>query len=536
MDQATDDTTIQKTLFGADGRTISYIPHVDIDLIEISQYNPRKNWDEKHVNRLAQLIENNGFDNAFAVKCHKEDDGLRCFAGSNRVKAARKAGEQFIPIFLYEGYEGREIWRMAYEDNEQADAQQQFNIVDVWLDYKAHKRNGMKPDEIVSALGVGKSTVYNRLNLADLPSVVLQKFSNNTNLTERHALELLEFPTVGIFNGEVMLCEIIDTVLERYKEPTSKQFKKEVQKYNAAIEAAKENADRLESPWKEQFIEKIQSNRNAASIANQGAIYLKKQQEAQEAALAAKIAELTEEEEKLKKQQAEVKKAEQIKKVTDWVIHGDSRIKCNNSPSGIKLIFTDPPYGQDFQSNRRTATAKAGKIKNDNDLKKALDITRSTLQAIDPKLKKDAALLMWCSWRHEPEFRQMVANEGWEIKNSIVWVKNNHGSGDLTGSFAPKHERLLFATKGNVKLNNRLPDVLTGGEFLTTDHPTPKPLGVIEKLIECLTLENDIVADPFMGCSSTGVGAIRSGRRFWGCDIEKQWWEEAMTNITNLIK
>jgi site-specific DNA-methyltransferase (adenine-specific) len=535
MDQATDNTTIQKTLFGADGRTISYIPHVDIDLIEISQYNPRKNWDEKHVNRLAQLIENNGFDNAFAVKCHKEDDGLRCFAGSNRVKAARKAGKQFIPIFLYEGYEGREIWRMAYEDNEQADAQQQFNIVDVWLDYKAHKKRGVKGYQIAESLGVDPGQVSRRLKYAKWAQPILNKFLETSCLNEDHARQLLNIGNSNFWKEEALLLEIIDKLSKNTK-PTSAQFKKEVQKYNSAIEAAKENADRLESPWKEQFIEKIQSNRNAASIANQGAIYLKKQQDAQEAALAAKIAELTEEEEKLKKQQAEVRKAEQIKKVTDWVIHGDSRIECNNSPSGIKLIFTDPPYGQDFQSNRRTATAKAGKIKNDNDLKKALDITRSTLQAIDPKLKKDAALLMWCSWRHEPEFRQMVANEGWEIKNSIVWVKNNHGSGDLTGSFAPKHERILFATKGNVKLNNRLPDVLTGGEFLTTDHPTPKPLGVIEKLIECLTLENDIVADPFMGCSSTGVGAIRSGRRFWGCDIEKQWWEEAMTNITNLIK
>lgn len=528
--------SVQKSIFEDGGHSIKYIEGVNIDLVEISKYNPRKTWDNKHVERLAQLIESNGFDKAFAVKCHKENDGLRCFAGSNRLKAARKAGKQFIPVFLYEGYEGREIWRMAYEDNEQADAQQQFNTVDVWLDYKEKSAAGMTQQQIADSLGVSQTNVAFRLKFAEWPETVLSKFITNDSLKEGHAREMRELLQCNIFPHETLLCEIIDNVLARSKEPTSKQFKKEVEKYNSAISAAKEAADRLESPWCEQFIEKIQYDRNAASISNQGTIYLKKQQETQAEALAAKLADLSEEEEKLKNQQAEIKKAEKIKAITDWIICGDSTEEASNAPEGIRLILTDPPYGQGFQSNRRVSTAKANKIENDEELMTALRVTKLAIQGLAPKLMDDAALLIWCNWRYEPDFRQMIEAEGWTIKNSIIWVKNNHGTGDLSGTFAPKHERVLFATKGKVELKTRIPDVINGGEFLPTEHPTPKPLDVLDKFIDCLTLEGEIVADPFMGHCSTGVSSIRSNRRFWGCDKDKQWWEESMTNITNLIK
>ncbi|HJT85979.1 MAG TPA: site-specific DNA-methyltransferase [Nitrososphaeraceae archaeon] len=49
--------------------------------------------------------------------------------------------------------------------------------------------------------------------------------------------------------------------------------------------------------------------------------------------------------------------------------------------------------------------------------------------------------------------------------------------------------------------------------------------------IEHLTVENDIVFDPFMGSGTFGIAALKLGRQFIGCEIDKQTFETAEANI-----
>lgn len=246
-------------------------------------------------------------------------------------------------------------------------------------------------------------------------------------------------------------------------------------------------------------------------------------------------------EQEKKKSEIEAKAKEVSEKnpdLTEKILFGDSRELVKQYPDGIKLIFTDPPYGMDFQSNRREISEKAEKIANDESIEKALELCAQVLEPLMLKVAKDSAILMWCNWKYEPEFRFLLDSFGYQIKNSIIWVKNNHGSGDLQGSFAPKHERLLFAVRGEIKFNDlgRLPDVLEGSEFLKTTHPTPKPIDLISKIITRLTFENEIVVDPFIGSGSTAIAAIRNNRIFYGSEISEQYWKEAIVNVQNFQK
>jgi site-specific DNA-methyltransferase (adenine-specific) len=216
---------------------------------------------------------------------------------------------------------------------------------------------------------------------------------------------------------------------------------------------------------------------------------------------------------------------------------GDSRLISENYPNGIKLVLTDPPYGADFQSNRRVISDKADKIENDSNIKDALLLTENVISTIFPKMANDSAVLMWCNWQFEFEFRNLLESFGLIIKNSIVWVKKNHGTGDLYGAFAPKHERLIFAVKGRPTFTSygRLPDVLDGSEFLNTEHPTPKPIDLLSKLICALTEESDIVVDPFNGCGSTAVAAIKNKRLFYGSEISEKYYNESIFNVKSIL-
>lgn len=124
----------------------------------------------------------------------------------------------------------------------------------------------------------------------------------------------------------------------------------------------------------------------------------------------------------------------------------------------VKLLLTDPPYGIAFQSNHRVASEQLPTIAGDESMENALDLCNQMLQAIDGAMANDCHILLFCGWRFEPEFRKLLADHNYSLDASLVWVKENHSSGDLTG-FAPQHERILHGRRGNAVISPRLSDV-----------------------------------------------------------------------------
>jgi site-specific DNA-methyltransferase (adenine-specific) len=528
---------IQKSLFESQGKQTTLLPEVPLSAISISKFNPRRTWDEKHVASIAQYIERNGYDGTQAIKCHLENGIYMVFAGSNRLKAMQKLERETIPVFLYTGYTDEEIWRMAYEDNEQADAQAQFSIVDIWMDYKAKSEAGWTQQKIADVLGIGRTTVTYRIQLANFPQGVLSKIVTNKKIQELHCREIMELSLSDIFDREVLLIEIIENVLARTKEPTSNQFKSEIEKYNQAIKAAEHWAQQLQGDYLNNFLESIKDKRSEAGINAQGRKYFEEQAEAAKQAVQDRINQLTQDEQKAKQDLEKAAREKKLQEVLDRIVCMDSRQAVSKYPDGIKLLFTDPPYGKDFQSNRRTSSAKADKISNDKNIGEAIELTSDILRQIYPKMAADSVVLMWCDWLYEPDFRKAITDTGFVLKNSIIWVKSNHGTGDLEGSFAPKHERLIFAVKGRPIFNDngRLPDVLNGNEFLQTEHPTPKPIDLMERVIRHLTNEGDIVVDTFSGIGSTAVAAIKSGCIYYGSEIDAKWNDEAHNHVNKIL-
>ena len=109
----------------------------------------------------------------------------------------------------------------------------------------------------------------------------------------------------------------------------------------------------------------------------------------------------------------------------------------------------------------------------------------------------------------------------------------HHGMGDLTGSFAPMHDVIWYATKGRRIFNKanlydiRPKSVLShkrpspGQDY---GHPTVKPIGLLRELIKGTDDGTDgIVLDPFLGSGSTAVACIKEDRKYIGIEIEKEY-------------
>jgi site-specific DNA-methyltransferase (adenine-specific) len=193
----------------------------------------------------------------------------------------------------------------------------------------------------------------------------------------------------------------------------------------------------------------------------------------------------------------------------------------------VALMLTDPPYGMEYRSNYRKEKHDA--IQGDE----STDAFRLSLEAIMPKLKADAHVLAFVNWRNEAAFIAACEAFGLTVKSRIVWVKNNTGMGDLDGAFAPKHEMIIHAVKGNPKLYTRTADVLECARVATDKHPTEKPVALLQTLIETCTVKGQLVADPFGGVASVAVAAKRTGREFWSCEIEEKYFRHGKERLEN---
>lgn len=67
-------------------------------------------------------------------------------------------------------------------------------------------------------------------------------------------------------------------------------------------------------------------------------------------------------------------------------------------------------------------------------------------------------------------------------------------------------------------------------------HPTEKPVALMEMYIRNSTKPGDIVLDPFMGSGTTGVAALKAGRRFIGIELENKWFKVAKNRISEASK
>jgi DNA methylase len=65
-------------------------------------------------------------------------------------------------------------------------------------------------------------------------------------------------------------------------------------------------------------------------------------------------------------------------------------------------------------------------------------------------------------------------------------------------------------------------------------HPTVKPDLIMDKIIR--NVAGETVCDPFMGTGSTGVAAIKAGKRFVGIEKNPEHFETAVARITAAVE
>jgi site-specific DNA-methyltransferase (adenine-specific) len=217
------------------------------------------------------------------------------------------------------------------------------------------------------------------------------------------------------------------------------------------------------------------------------------------------------------------------------IISGDCNLILPTfKEESIDLILTDPPYGINYKSHKQNYDTRKGTVKKERPeffdyIIGDYEIPVKWLKEAYRILKNNSAIYIFCHWTKWNVLYSAVLQAGFNCKNMIVLNKNNHGMGDLSGQFAPKHELLLFATKGRHILKfkekrlNDVWDVKVKYSGAKRFHPNEKPLEWLAPCIINSSNEKDIVLDPFAGSGSTGVVAKSLNRNYILIELDNKF-------------
>jgi site-specific DNA-methyltransferase (adenine-specific) len=207
------------------------------------------------------------------------------------------------------------------------------------------------------------------------------------------------------------------------------------------------------------------------------------------------------------------------------IVNGDCIAEMEKlADNSIDCVVTDPPYGIDYVSNFRTVESEVVKPVANDGLKDALTLWENACKVLSRKMKDNSHIYIFTSWKVYPQFEE-ITSRYFKVKNCLIWEKNNWSMGDLDGNYAEQYEMVIFATKGNRKLNGgRDTNILHFDRVANSAlvHSCEKPVDLLSFLIEKSTDEGDFVADPFAGSGSTLVACKQTKRSYWGCELDRE--------------
>lgn len=228
------------------------------------------------------------------------------------------------------------------------------------------------------------------------------------------------------------------------------------------------------------------------------------------------------------------------------VLQGDCMELMKGLPD-IDAIITDPPYGINYKSGHQRydgrQTGKSIKIRDADYFGEILnddELPLLWLPLAYDCLKDGGAMYIFCHWSVWGQLERAVSCTGFRVKNMIVMSKSNHGMGDLKGSYAPKHELVLFATKGRHLLRfnrGRDADVIPAiipysGAY--KPHPNYKPGSWVRGFILNSSPETGLMLDPFCGSGSFLLEARKLNRNAIGIELDHKHYITAINAVNEI--
>lgn len=224
---------------------------------------------------------------------------------------------------------------------------------------------------------------------------------------------------------------------------------------------------------------------------------------------------------------------------------GDSKKSIKNIPdNSVDLIFTDPPYNLSPYSTGNIKLSWRKDINNDlEEWDKNSFSPKEWLDEFMRILKPTGNIFVFTSYNLLGKWHEAF-DPKFDTFQFVVWHKTNPvpkfrragflNSCEMIACMWNKGHTWNFTTQKDMHNFIESPICMGAERWKDPNHPTQKPLRVLEHIIKIASNEGDLIYDPFMGVGSTGVAALKLKRKFLGAELEKKYFEASKKRIEEL--
>ena len=212
-----------------------------------------------------------------------------------------------------------------------------------------------------------------------------------------------------------------------------------------------------------------------------------------------------------------------------------------------QMVITDPPYNVPIEGH----VCGLGKVKHaefamaSGEMSEAEFVAFLSTSLVNlAHFSKDGSIhYVFMDWRHMGEVAAAGEAAYAELKNLVVWNKDNGGMGAF---YRSKHELVFVFKKGTAKHINNFglgengryrtnvwdyPGISSLGPDRAAQlamHPTVKPVAMIADAMRDCSRRNGIVLDAFSGSGTTIIAAEETGRRARVIEIDPRYADVAV--------
>lgn len=228
--------------------------------------------------------------------------------------------------------------------------------------------------------------------------------------------------------------------------------------------------------------------------------------------------------------------------------------------NSIDLVIADPPYGlgKDY-----------GNDSDKKDYTEFLRWTENWLSLVIPKIKPTGSLYLFTTWRYSPEIFVFLKARMTMI-NEIVWDRKVPSMGGSTRKFSSVHDTIGLFVKTKdyffdidaVRIpydektkKARTRSIFIGKKWLEVgynpkdvwpvsrlhrihsereDHPTQKPLEIIERMVKVSCPPAGTILDPFAGSGTTVAASLLNRRHYIAFEINPQYYQIILNRIERI--
>ena len=243
------------------------------------------------------------------------------------------------------------------------------------------------------------------------------------------------------------------------------------------------------------------------------------------------------------------------------IVNGDSLKILKEIPNKtFDLVFADPPYNMQIgEKLKRPDDTKVNGVNDKWDqflyFKHYDDFSKEWLRECKRVLKDSGSIWVIGSYHNIYRLGYHIQNLNYWILNDVIWRKSNPMPNFKGTRFTNAHETLIWASKYkktkytfnyqslkclNDDLQMRsdwLIPICNGKERLKKNgkkvHSTQKPEALLHRIILATTNKGDTIFDPFLGTGTSAVVAKKLGRKYFGIEKDKKYFDAAYKRINN---